>query len=155
MKISTTIAQTHVSQFLSFEKTKATTNINHEEKTTTSIMAILTPKKLKKQFKAAMKSTETNSKKEPAQVPVFMLPHSALSPIPEDGEVYQGFYVRLSLKPHQERIYSGLMSLSNLDEEAIEKSATTELEYRHYCRPAKVAKRNHHCRDMSRIITTE
>lgn len=121
-------------------------------------MAILSPKKLKKQFKAAIKSTEeqTNPKKEPAQVPVFMLPHNDLSPIPEDGEVYQGFYVKMSLKPHHERIYSGLMSLSNLDEEAIEKSATTELEFRHYCRPAKVAKKNHHCPGgMRRMITTE
>lgn len=132
------------------------TSVSQQQLKLIKTMTILSPKKIKKQLKkAAMKSTETNSKKEPAQIPVFMLPHNDLSPIPEDGEVYQGFYVRMSLKPHHERIYSGLMSLSNLDEEAIEKSATTELEFRQYCRPAKVTKKKHHCRDMRHMITTE
>lgn len=117
--------------------------------------SILSPKMLKRQIKSAMKSSETDSKEEPARVPVFMLPHNKLSPIPEDGEVFQGFCVRMSLKPHQERRFLGLMSLSNLDEEIMEKSATTELEFRHYCRSAKVVKKNHHSRFMHRMITTE
>ena len=118
--------------------------------------SMLSPKMLRRrQFKSTVKSSETDSKDEPARVPVFMLPHNKLSPIPEDGEVFQGFYVRMSLKPHQERRFLGLMSLSNIDEEIMERSATTELEFRHYCRPAKVAKKSHQHRSMHRIITTE
>ena len=105
-----------------------------------------------------MKSTKTDSKKEqePARVPVFMLPHNDLSPIPEDGEVFQGSFVRMSLEPHRERRYLGLMSLSDVDEEAIENLATTGLEFRHYCRPAKVvATKNHRHREMRHKITAE
>ena len=118
-------------------------------------MTKLSPKAIRKQLKMAMKgsnpSTDANEKREePADVPVFMLPHNDLSPIPEDGEVYQGFFVRMSLKPHQQRRYSGLMSLSNLDREAIEKSATMELEFRSYCKPAKAPQMNQMGNKMAR-----
>jgi hypothetical protein len=109
----------------------------------------LSPKSLKKQLKMAMQSFDSSNATEadlaeegPAEVPVFMLPRNNLSAIPEDGEIFQGFSVRLSLKPHQDRRYSGLMSLSNLDKEAIERSATTELEFRSYCRPARATQAN-------------
>ena len=115
----------------------------------------LSPKRIKHQLKSAMNSMESNAREEPATVPVFMLPHNELSPIPEDGEVYQGFSVRMSLKPHQERRYAGLMSLSNIDKQLMDKSATTELEFKQYCRPASVAKKSYQFRNMHHVITTE
>jgi hypothetical protein len=67
-------------------------------------------------------------------IPVFMLPHNDLSSIPEESEVYQGFYVRMSLKPHRARRFAGLMSLSNLDKRAMDRMATTQLEFRSFYR---------------------
>ena len=116
---------------------------------------ILSPKRIKQQLKSAMKSSDSVVREAPATVPVFMLPHNDLSTIPEDGEVYQGFSVKLSLKPHQERRYAGLLSLSNIDKEVMEKSATTELEFKQYCRPARVNTQSHQQRRMHHVITTE
>jgi len=68
----------------------------------------------------------------PARVPVFMLPQNDVSTIPEDSEIHQGFSVNMTLQPHRTRIFSGLMSLSNIDKPAIDQSATTSVQFRSF-----------------------
>ena len=68
----------------------------------------------------------------PAEIPVFQLPHNDLQTIPEEAEIHRGFVVNMTTQPHKTRRYSGLMSMSNIDETAIEQSATTAVEYRSF-----------------------
>ncbi len=93
-------------------------------------------------------------KKDPSRVPVFRLPKNRrLSSIPEEAEVQWGFIVALQLQQQQEgreeeiretnckrkrkkptpkRRFSGLVSLSNPNKQLIERSATTDIEFRSY-----------------------
>jgi hypothetical protein len=101
------------------------------------LKSIKQQKKKSKRMACFLYSEEADPVEALVEVPVFMLPHNDLFTIPEESEIYQGFYIRMSLIPHQERTYSGLMPLSNLDMRAMDRSATTRLEYRFYCRPAR------------------
>ena len=68
----------------------------------------------------------------PAEIPVFQLPHNDLKTIPEEAEIHRGFVVNMTTQPHRTRRYSGLLSMSDPDETAIEQSSTTAVEYRSY-----------------------
>ena len=106
----------------------------------------MTSKILKKSAKITSKSIKKGAKvirmvysrsstpvKAPIQIPVFMLPHNDhLSMIPEESEVRQGFFLRISLKPHKERSFSGLMSLADADNGLVEQSATLAVEFRSF-----------------------
>ena len=61
-----------------------------------------------------------------------MLPHNELSTIPEEAEIQQGFFLHMALPPHRTRVFTGLVSISNPDQLAIEKSATTAVEFRSF-----------------------
>ena len=94
-------------------------------------------KRHSKKFKVVYKSSSDCETKAlpariPARIPVFQLPHNDLPTIPEDSEIHQGFFVNMTTQPHQTRIFSGLMSMSNPDRMAIEKSATTAVEFRSF-----------------------
>jgi len=66
-----------------------------------------------------------------AEVPVFMLPQN-ITPIPEEAEIHRGFFLHMALPPHRNRVFTGLVSISNPDRMAIEQSATTAVEYRSF-----------------------
>jgi hypothetical protein len=71
----------------------------------------------------------------PAKVPVFMLPQNEdLRTIPEEAEIHQGFNLNMTLQPHQTRVFSGLVSMEDPKKikTAIERSATTAVEYRSF-----------------------
>lgn len=60
-----------------------------------------------------------------------MLPRNYLATIQEDEEVHEGFFVRVFVEPHEERVFGGLMSL----EEVLDATETTSVEYQSYsCR---------------------
>merc|ERR1719159_1990098 len=65
----------------------------------------------------------------PVLVPVFMLPQTDLTTIPEDNEIHQGFLVHLCTKLHQKRRFIGLMSLSEPDKQLLRQSETTSVKY--------------------------
>ena len=104
----------------------------------TSTMAINTsPKQHSKKVQIIYQSptdcaTRALSPKVPAQVPVFMLPQNDLLTIPEEAEIRLGFNVNMTLQPHQTRVFTGMMPMNNPDKEAIEQSATTNVEFRSY-----------------------
>ena len=79
------------------------------------------------------------TEKAPAKIPVFMLPRHVLKAIPEHDEVREGFTLHLSVKPHNERRYWGLISLSNADEPSVKKSAVTDIKYRSFTCVARAA----------------
>ena len=74
-----------------------------------------------------------------ARVPVFMLPNKELITIPEDAEIREGFLLYLSEKPHKERRFVGLVSLSSPDERILQRSATNFVKYRSFACPAGAA----------------
>jgi hypothetical protein len=72
-------------------------------------------------------------------VPVFMLPHGRyLKSIPEEAAVHQGFFLKVSRQEQQteeerpKTRFSGLMSLSHPNKPAIERSATTAIEFQSF-----------------------
>lgn len=98
---------------------------------------IISPKTHSKKVKIVFQSDSPSTspkipKKVAAQVPVFQLPLNDLSSIPEEAEIHRGFFVNMKLQPHQTRRFSGLMSISEPDKDAIEKTATTDVEYRSF-----------------------
>ena len=98
----------------------------------------ISPKSLRRSLKMAIRKPAKESSPSIAEIPVFMLPadHHGLPTIQEDDQLFQGYTVQMSLKPHSERRYSGLMSLAFLDRERMAKSATTALEFKSYCKHA-------------------
>ena len=64
-----------------------------------------------------------------ASVPVFMLPQQhdeELAVIPEDAELHLGYFLKQTLFPHQRRVFTGLVSMSDPDDrrEVLEESDT-------------------------------
>jgi len=98
----------------------------------------ISPKSLRRSLKMAIRKPAKESSPSIAEIPVFMLPadHHGLPTILEDSQLFQGYTVQMTLKPHSERRYSGLMSLAFLDRERMAKSATTALEFKSYCKHA-------------------
>lgn len=70
-----------------------------------------------------------------AAIPVFMLPHDEdllSTAIPEEAEIREGFMVNMALPPHRHRVFTGLVSISDPDPRAIERTATTAVEFRSF-----------------------
>ena len=100
---------------------------------------------------ASDNTTSLKKRNDPSRVPVFRLPKShRLSSIPEEAEVQWGFFIRLqqqdgrkeddrqthckgnNKKSTSKQRFSGLMSLSNPNKQFIERTATTDIEFRSY-----------------------
>jgi hypothetical protein len=72
-----------------------------------------------------------------AMIPVFFLPSNIhLASIPENAEVYRGYFVHMTLMPHksENRRFSGLMSLSNPDERTIRKTVSKCIDFKSFAR---------------------
>ena len=67
----------------------------------------------------------------PMRIPVFMLPRRDLATIQEDEEIHEGFFVRVSVGPHLDREFWGLMSLSECHR-FLEQSEATSVKYRSF-----------------------
>jgi len=78
--------------------------------------------------------------KRESSVPVFMLRRSVyLAPVPEEAAVQRGFNLNVSLRPQKKskkkaRRFTDLLSLENPDEEAMEESAATDVDYQSYAK---------------------
>ena len=85
-----------------------------------------------KKMKVVYQSPTPHARTTTAEIPVFMLPQEELAMIPEEAEMHEGFLFNLALPPHRNRFFTGLVSISNPDKTAIERSATNSVIFGSY-----------------------
>ena len=96
------------------------------------------PKTRRSLFKALSKSKLSipSNDENDIEVPVFALPRTDLPIIPERAELHQGFFVNMTLSDdcryQRRRSFTNLMSMQNPDKQALEKTATTNVQYRSF-----------------------
>ena len=97
------------------------------------------PKTRRGLFKALSKSKlsiPSHDENDDIEVPVFALPRTDLPIIPERAELHQGFFVNMTLSDdcryQRRRSFTNLMSMQNPDKQALEKTATTNVQYRSF-----------------------